>query len=174
MKGRRTEQRSRAVSVPSRRKDRVDSALLSMDHCLCHEAEAHHLNQRENNVATYLDQQAHLSFWHANRTRKDHCVQGWKPRRICTVLLVAMSDVEERANDNSHQVFVVETKGVHLKEAEDAGYKRSIIDLCSGHAHRTDWIESATPCRTKVGRFEFVDEDEWQTQLNGILLRGRM
>ena len=40
------------------------------------------LNQFENKVATYLDQQARLFFWYRNRARKDYYVQGWKPRRI--------------------------------------------------------------------------------------------
>ena len=131
------------------------------------------LNQFENKVATYLDQQARLFFWYRNRARKDYFVQGWKPRRIYADFVVALNDDEAGADDGFHQVFVVETKGVHLKEAEDTEYKRSVFDICSEHARRADWAEFVPAMRNKVMRFEVVDEDEWQARLNGMLFGGR-
>ena len=130
------------------------------------------LNQFENKVATYLDQQARLFFWYRNRARKDYFVQGWKPRRIYADFVVALRDDEAGADDGFDQVFVVETKGVHLKEAEDTEYKRSVFDICSEHARKADWAEFAPAMRSKVMRFEVVDEDEWQARLNGMLFRG--
>ena len=130
------------------------------------------LNQFENKVATYLDQQARLFFWYRNRPRKDYFVQGWKPSRIYADFVVALSADEAGANDGFHQVFVVETKGVHLKESEDTEYKRSVFDICSEYARRADWSEFVPAMRNKVVRFEVVDEDEWQARLNGMLFRG--
>ena len=130
------------------------------------------LNQFENKVATYLDQQARLFFWYRNRTRKDYYVQGWKPRRIYADFIVTLKDDEHETDDGFHQVFVVETKGVHLKESEDTEYKRSVFDICSEHARKADWAEFAPAMRSKVMRFEVVDEDEWQARLNGMLFRG--
>ena len=130
------------------------------------------LNQFENKVATYLDQQARLFFWYRNRARKDYFVQGWKPRRIYADFVVALSDDEAEADDGFHQVFVVETKGVHLKGAEDTEYKRSVFDICSEHARKADWAEFAPAMRSKAMLFEVVDEDEWQARLNGMLFRG--
>ena len=127
------------------------------------------LNQFENKVATYLDQQARLFFWYRNRARKDYFVQGWKPRRIYADFVVALRDDEAGADDGFDQVFVVETKGVHLKGAEDTEYKRSVFDICSEHARRADWAEFAPAMRSKAMRFEVVDEDEWQARLNGML-----
>ena len=130
------------------------------------------LNQFENKVATYLDQQARLFFWYRNRARKDYFVQGWKPRRVYADFVVALRDDEAGADDGFHQVFVVETKGVHLKGSEDTEYKRSVFDICSEHARRADWAEFAPAMRSKAMRFEVVDEDEWQARLNGMLFRG--
>ena len=129
------------------------------------------LNQFENKVATYLDQQARLFFWYRNRARKDYFVQGWKPRRIYADFIVALRDGEAGADDGIHHVFVVETKGVHLKAAEDTEYKRSVFDICGEHARKADWAEFAPAMRSKVMRFEVVDEDEWQARLNGMLFR---
>ena len=127
------------------------------------------LNQFENKVATYLDQQARLFFWYRNRARKDYYVQGWKPRRIYADFIVTLRGDEPGADDDFHQVFVVETKGVHLKGAEDTEYKRSVFDVCGEHARKADWAEFVPAMRTKVVRFEVVDEDEWQARLNGML-----
>ncbi len=129
-------------------------------------------NEFENKVATYLDQQARLFFWYRNRSRKDYYVQGWKPRRIYADFIVTLRDDEAEANDGFHQVFVVETKGVHLKEAADTEYKRSVFDICGEHARRADWAEFVPAMRSKVVRFEVVDEDEWQARLNGMLFGG--
>ena len=131
------------------------------------------LNQFENKVATYLDQQARLFFWYRNRARKDYYVQGWKPRRIYADFIVTLRGDEPGADDDFRQVFVVETKGVHLKASEDTEYKRSVFDICSEHARKTDWAELVPAMRTKVVRFEVVDEDEWQARLNGLLFAAR-
>ncbi|MDE2872851.1 MAG: DEAD/DEAH box helicase family protein [Gemmatimonadota bacterium] len=130
------------------------------------------LNQFENKVATYLDQQARLFFWYRNRARKDYFVQGWKPRRIYADFIVTLRDDEASTDPGFGQVFVVETKGFHLKGAEDTEYKRSVFDICSEHARRADWAEFAPAMRSKVMRFEVVDEDEWQARLNGMLFGG--
>ena len=127
------------------------------------------LNQLENTVATYLDTQARLFFWYRNRSRKDYFVQGWKPRKIYADFIVTLRGDEPGADDDFHQVFVVETKGVHLKGSEDTEYKRTVFDICSEHAHKTQWAEFVPAMQDKALRFEVVDEDEWQARLNGML-----
>ncbi len=127
------------------------------------------LNSLENKVATYLDQQARLFFWYRNRSRKDYFVQGWKPRRIYADFIVTLRGDEPDADDGFHQVFVVETKGVHLKMSEDTNYKRSIFDICTEHARRTDWAEFVPAMQSKAMRFEIVDEEEWEARLNRML-----
>ncbi|MDE0607856.1 MAG: DEAD/DEAH box helicase family protein [Acidimicrobiaceae bacterium] len=127
------------------------------------------LNQFENTVATYLDTQARLFFWYRNRARKDYYVQGWKPRKIYADFIVTLRNGEPATDDGYHEVFVLETKGVHLKASEDTDYKRKVFDICSDHAERTDWAEFAPAMRDKSVRFEVVDQDEWQARLNQML-----
>ena len=129
------------------------------------------LNQFENKVATYLDQQARLFFWYRNRVRKDYYVQGWKPRRIYADFIVTLRGDDAGEDDGFHEVFVVETKGVHLKASEDTEYKRSVFDICSEHARKADWAKFVPAMRSKAMRFEVVDEDEWQARLNEMLFR---
>lgn len=127
------------------------------------------INQFENKVATYLDQQARLFFWYRNRARKDYYVQGWKPRRIYADFIVTLRGDEPETDDGFHEVFVLETKGTHLMGAEDTEYKRTVFDICSEHARKTDWAEFVPAMRDNVARFEIVDQEEWQARLNQIL-----
>ncbi len=127
------------------------------------------LNGFENKVATYLDGQARLFFWYRNRARKDYYVQGWRPRRIYADFIVTLRADEPEPDDGFHEVFVLETKGVHLREAEDTLYKRTIFDICSEHARKADWAEFVPAMRSNVVRFEVVDQEEWKERLNQIL-----
>ena len=127
------------------------------------------LNQLENKVATYLDQQARLFFWYRNRSRKDYFVQGWRPHRIHADFIMTLQDGEFGAKDAFREVFVVETKGIHLAGSVDTEYKRSIFDICNRHARKADWAKFAPKMRSRVMRFEVVDEDKWEAHLNGML-----
>ena len=99
-------------------------------------------------------------------------MQGWKPRRIYADFVVALRDDEAEADDGFHQVFVVETKGVHLQRAEDTEYKRSVFDICCEQPAGPIGRSSRPRCGAKVMRFEVVYEDEWHARLNGMLSRG--
>lgn len=126
------------------------------------------LNGLENKVATYLDQQERLFFWYRNRSRKDYYVQGWKPGRIYADFIVTLRPDEPDVGDEYHQVFVMETKGIHIKKHTDTDYKRSVFSLCSKHAKKTDWAEFVPAMRNRIMRFEIVDEDEWEKRLNAM------
>ena len=127
------------------------------------------LNGLENKVATYLDQQERLFFWYRNRARKDYYVQGWKRGKIYADFIFTLRSDEPDTNDEFHQVFVVETKGLHLKEAVDTAYKRRVFDICSEHAAKKDWSEFVPAMRGRVMNFEVVDEDEWEKRLNAMI-----
>ena len=130
------------------------------------------LNGLENKVATYLDRQARLFFWYRNRARKDYYVQGWKPRRIYADFILTLRQDELNTDDEFHQVFVVETKGVHLKDSADTAYKRSVFDICSQHAKKTNWATFVPAMRNTAMRFEVVDEEEWEQRLNAMFAAG--
>ncbi len=127
------------------------------------------LNELETKVATYLDQQARLFFWYRNRSRKDYYVQGWKPRRVYADFVFALKADGPGDEERFGDVFVLETKGLHLKQSEDTDYKRCVFNTCSELAKQADWAAFAPTMRDKVVHFEIVDEDEWQQRLNAML-----
>ena len=125
------------------------------------------LNSLETKVATCLDKQARLFFWYRNRSRQDYFVQAWKPRRIYADFVLALKP--DDADDEFHQVFVMETKGIHLQQSEDTKYKRSVFDICTERAKKTDWAKFVPAMQRKALHFEIVDEDEWERKLNEML-----
>ncbi|MXZ17656.1 MAG: restriction endonuclease subunit R [Rhodothermaceae bacterium] len=127
------------------------------------------LNQLETKVATYLDQQARLFFWYRNRPRKDYFVQGWKPNRIYADFIVTLQGSEPEKQDTFHEVYVVETKGIHLAGSEDTEYKRSVFDICNQHARKVDWATFVPGMRGRVVHFKVVDEENWKARLNSML-----
>ena len=95
-------------------------------------------------------------------------MQGWKRGRIYADFVFTLRADEPDPNDSFHQVFVMETKGVHLKRTEDTDYKRSVFNLCSEQARKTDWADFVPAMKGMVVRFEVVDEEEWEKRLNSM------
>ena len=127
------------------------------------------LNQLETKVATYLDQQARLFFWYRNRPRRDYFVQGWKPHRIYADFIVTLQDSETERQASFQEVYVVETKGIHLTKSEDTEYKRSVFDICNQYARKVDWATFAPGMCGKVVHYKVVDEENWKARLNSML-----
>ena len=69
-------------------------------------------------------------------TRHDKWSKAGKPRRIYADFIMTLDANEPNTDDEFHQVFVMEMKGVHLKDSADTNYKRSVFDLCSEHAKK--------------------------------------
>lgn len=126
------------------------------------------MNDLEQRVATYLDDHENLLlFWYRNRSRRDYAVQGWKRGRIYADFIFAAKAVD--SPEEFDRVFVVETKGLHLKKFSDTDYKRSVFSICNEHAKRQAWSAFVPAMGNTLMRFEVVDEDEWQKRVNELL-----
>ena len=154
-------------TAPGRQANREDGGQYLLN--LFDRTDEDELNALENRVATFLDQQERLFFWYRNRARQDFYVQGWKRGKIYADFIFTLKPEDPDAADPFHRVFVVETKGLHLKEAADTEYKRSVFDICSRHATRRDWADFVPAMRARAMRFEVVDEAEWQRRLTALL-----
>lgn len=126
------------------------------------------LNTLEQRVATYLDEQEDLLlFWYRNRSRRDYAVQGWKRGRIYADFIFATK--ADESPEEFDRVFVVETKGLHLKKFSDTDYKRSVFGICSELAKQKQWSAFVPAMSGSIMQFEVVDEEEWQKRLAGLL-----
>jgi type III restriction enzyme len=124
-------------------------------------------NETEKAVAWYLENQSRLFFWYRNRARYDYSIQGWRKYRIYPDFIFTAK--EKGATGDFEQVYVVETKGLHIKDNEKTDYIRRVFDICTKQAKPSNWDDLGSQMKDKVVCFEVLAEDEWEAKLNEIL-----
>jgi len=124
-------------------------------------------NETEKAVAWYLEGQKRLFFWYRNRARRDYAIQGWRKHKIYPDFIFTATALEDKGD--YEQVYVVETKGLHLVGSADTDYKRKMFSICTREAKSKSWAEFGPAMKNKVVRFEILAEDEWQAKLNEML-----
>lgn len=121
-------------------------------------------NEMEKKVAVYLDKQEKLLWWYRNLARANYYVQGWKKNKIFPDFILAKKS-EDNDNDYS-KVYVVETKGLHLKN-EDTKYKKDVFALCNDLGKQVTWDELGLEFEAdKAIEFQVIYENEWQRRIN--------
>lgn len=126
-------------------------------------------NELEKAVAWYLEEQEKLLWWYRNLSRQDYAIQGWRKHKIYPDFI--FSEVSVVDSMGFDKVFVVETKGVYLKN-EDTKYKENVFHLCNELAQEERWedLKSQFPDRKMV--FKVIFEDEWRRKINELLELG--
>jgi len=123
------------------------------------------LNEMEKSVAIYLDEQGKLLWWYRNLSRQDYYIQGWKKHRIYPDFIFA--DTDDKKQDDYNKIYVVETKGLHLKN-EDTDYKNNVFDFCNKLGQQRDWRELNLEFAKKRIEFQVIFENEWKARINKI------
>jgi len=122
------------------------------------------LNETERQVAWYLDDQNKLLFWYRNIPRQDYAVQGWRSHRVYPDFIFT-----DKSNGNGFdRVFVVETKGLHLKDSDRTEYTKKLFNLCNKRAREMTLTELGMKFRSKEISFHVIAEDEWQNRFNEL------
>ena len=93
--------------------------------------------------------------------------QGWQKYKIYPDFIFTATASEKK--DDYEQVYVVETKGLHLMGSSDTDYKQKMFSLCTREAKSRSRTELGLEMKDKVLRFEVLAEDEWQAILNEML-----
>jgi type III restriction enzyme len=121
-------------------------------------------NEMETRVAWYLDDQDKLFFWYRNIPKKDYAVQGWRRQRVFADFIFT-----DKSNGNGfNRVFVVETKGLHIKDNDDTKYKKTLFALCNERSKETTVTELGMKMHADKVSFAVVDESEWENQFNTL------
>jgi type III restriction enzyme len=124
-------------------------------------------NDTERKVAIYLDEQEKLLFWYRNISKQHYHIQGWKRNKIYPDFIAAEKNSEDVAEYST--VYVLETKGVHLKANDDTKYKQNVFDLCNELGAKKVWKELYDDFPDRNFEFQVVFEDEWKNQINLML-----
>ncbi len=156
--------------LPSRIKVKNNSKRLirndntSLQRSLFEFVEEEKFNDTEKAVALYLDEQEKLLWWYRNISRQDYYLQGWKKNRVYPDFI--FSEIDSNEQDDYSKVFVVETKGIHLKN-EDTDYKKNVFEFCNKLGIQKNWTELNTEFDKKI-EFQVIFEDEWKAKINKI------
>ena len=142
---------------------RLDGSQFEMN--LFDPVPADSLNSLEHEVASFLDEQSHLYFWYRNIPHYGYFVQGWQKSRIYADFIFTTNS---GAKDKFRKVFVLETKGLHLKN-QNTAYKQSVFALCNKYAKQKSWNELVPAMRDKEISYEVIFQDEWEKRLHELL-----
>lgn len=124
------------------------------------------INDLEKSVAIYLDEQEKLLWWYRNMSRQDYHIQGWKRNKIYPDFIAA--DKKKDSKDDYGTVYVLETKGIHLKN-EDTKYKQDVFALCKELGAKKAWKELFDEFPDHDFEFQVVFGDEWQNKINQLM-----
>lgn len=125
------------------------------------------LNETEKKVAIYLDKEEQLLWWYRNRVRRDFHIQGWQRNKIYPDFIAAKKSKSKK--DDYDKVYVLETKGVHLKANDDTKYKQNVFALCNELGAKKAWTELFDEFPDHDFEFQVVFENEWQNDINKFM-----
>jgi type III restriction enzyme len=157
--------------LPSRIKVKSNKQLIRNDNTpiqksLFDYVPEENINELEKSVAIYLDEQEKLLWWYRNMSRQDYHIQGWKKNKIYPDFVAA--NKSKTKQEDYDTVFVLETKGIHLKN-EDTKYKQDVFTLCNELGAKKAWKELFDEFPDHDFEFQVVFEDEWQNKINAMM-----
>jgi type III restriction enzyme len=157
--------------LPSRIKVKSNKQLIRNDNTpiqksLFDYVPEENINELEKSVAIYLDEQERLLWWYRNMSRQDYHIQGWKKNKIYPDFVTANKSITRKEDYDT--VFVLETKGIHLKN-EDTKYKQDVFTLCNELGAKKAWKDLFDEFPDHDFAFQVVFEDEWQNKINAMM-----
>ena len=83
------------------------------------------MNSLEKSVASILENQSKLLWWFRNRVGKNwYSIQGWHEHKIYPDFIAA----KKKDDDTIEVIYIIESKGEHLKNNPDTLYKKKVMD----------------------------------------------
>jgi type III restriction enzyme len=125
--------------------------------------QADDFNTVERDVVYYLEQQQWVMAWVRNFVKTGYRIQGWHPSKVYPDFMVFSKPAAEFST-----VYVLETKGLHLKGNDDTAYKQRLFDLCNELCEPRPWNEIGQEMADHQVHFQVLFEDEWQRVLNSM------
>jgi type III restriction enzyme len=128
-------------------------------------------NEYERAVALCLDRDENVLWWYRNIVGEDSFdIQGYHRHRLHPDF-VAHSKIDSRPH---HLVWVVESKGQHLKGSKDTDYKRDIARLFSEVGKQVSWQQLGDQFKDHQFCFHILDQTQqdgrdWKDELRTIL-----
>jgi len=124
-------------------------------------------NEVERDVVLYLDHQTWVVAWLRNFVKVGYSLQGWHPNKVYPDFMV-FSNRNANPTAEFNEVYVLETKGLHLKGNDDTSYKQELFTLCNELCVPRPWSEIAQEMSAHKVHFRVIFEDEWKRVINAM------
>lgn len=130
-------------------------------------------NEYERSIALFLDHHSQVLWWYRNLVGPSHfSVQGYRKNRIYPDFIVQKGEAQRELPLAT--VFVLESKGKHLKGSEDTRYKREIAEIFEKVGREVTWQKLGEGFDNHEFRFQILDEGEyahkdWDEDLSKLL-----
>jgi type III restriction enzyme len=129
------------------------------------------LNEYEKSVALFLDRHPQVLWWYRNLVgRHNFSIQGYRRDPIYPDFVLQ----EARDEVPVPKVFVLESKGKHLKGNMDTNYKRDVATYFEKTGHKVPWQKLGEEFAEHTFRFQVLDEGDyadrdWKEKLQQLL-----
>jgi type III restriction enzyme len=159
-----------SYALPTRIKVFSSKGLIRQNHSLLEKSLLDYIpeeefNTLEKSVALCLDEQEKLLFWYRNISRRNYFIQGWKKHKIFPDFITAKEN--KRKKNNLGDVFVLETKGLHLMN-EDTNYKKRVFNICNEIIRKKPFEDLKFEFDENNFVFQVIQEQEWRSEINKI------
>ena len=121
----------------------------------------------EKEVAVYLDEQEKLLWWYRNISRQNYHIQGWKEHKIYPDFIATKKDKTQK--DYYETVYVLETKGIHLKGNDKTTYIENVFKLCKELGVKEPWAKLFNEFPDHNFEFQVIYGNEWADSINQIM-----
>jgi len=126
-------------------------------------------NRLGKDVALYLDQQYWVLAWYRSAVPGGYRIQGRREQRVYSDFVVLGHDAPDGLNlPKLSTVYVLETKGIHLKNNSDTTYKQELFKLCHEQSQPRPWDEIARSFSDHRLQFQVLFEKEWRNVINAL------
>lgn len=116
------------------------------------------LNEYEKSVALFLDKHPQVLWWYRNLVGRDNfSIQGYRRDPIYPDFVLQ----EGKEQVPIPLVFVLESKGKHLKGNLDTNYKRDVAAYFEKTGHKVSWQKLGEEFAEHTFRFQILDEGDY-------------
>jgi type III restriction enzyme len=132
-------------------------------------------NDYEKAVALYLDKCPQVLWWYQNLVGHEYfSIQGYRRNKIYPDFILQGGSPKEGKKKPVPSVFILESKGKHLKGNDDTNYKRSVAKYFGQVGYKVPWQKLAEDFGDQTFRVQVIDEGEyadsdWRDQLRAAL-----
>jgi type III restriction enzyme len=147
----------------------LNESAVTLEKNMFHPQYISNYNGLEYNVALAINNKDVVGWWHRLAVKgTEYAVQGWKREKIYPDFLVKL----EAGQDGIEKLYFIESKGEHLEGNKDTNYKQKLFKTLNASLMsdikpkgELELINS----KEKIS-FHMVFENEWQNELNKLLV----